>query len=99
VTGDFHSSIWVVHTDGTGLREINVQPASACGGANNDPNAEGCNEPTWSPDGTKIAFVRSFSNDIDGEIWTVNVDGTGLRQVTHAPGANDPDWGTHPPTP
>jgi Tol biopolymer transport system component len=99
VTRDFHSSIWVVHTDGTGLREINVQPAAACGGANNDPNAEGCNEPTWSPDGTKIAFVRSFSNDIDGEIWTVNVDGTGLRQVTHAPGANDPDWGTHPPTP
>jgi len=98
VTPDVHSSIWVIHADGTGLHEVNVQPASACGGANADPNAEGCNSPGWSPDGTKIAFVRSHSNDVDGEIYTVNVDGTGLTQVTHAPGSNSPDWGTHPPT-
>jgi Tol biopolymer transport system component len=97
VTPDVHSSIWVVHADGTGLHEINVQPASACGGANADPDAEGCNSPGWSPDGTKIAFVRSHSNDVDGEIYTVNLDGTGLTQVTHAPGSNSPDWGTHPP--
>jgi Tol biopolymer transport system component len=99
VTPDVHSSIWVVHTDGTGLHEINVQPTSACGGANADPNAEGCNEPTWSPNGTKIAFVRSHSNDVDGEIYTVNTDGTGLTQVTHAPGSGSPDWGTRPLTP
>jgi Tol biopolymer transport system component len=92
VTPDFHSSIWVVHADGTGLREINVQPASACGGANADPNAEGCGEPTWSPNGTKIAFRRGH------EIYTVNTDGTGLFQVTHVPDAEAPDWGTHPPT-
>jgi Tol biopolymer transport system component len=98
-TPDVHSSLWVVHSDGTGLHEIDVQPASACGGADADPDAQGCNSPTWSPDGTKIAFVRSHSNDVDGEIDTVNVDGTGLRQVSHAPGANSPDWGTHPPAP
>jgi Tol biopolymer transport system component len=97
VTPDVHSSIWVVHADGTGLHEINVQPASACGGANADPSAEGCNSPTWSPDGTKIAFVKGHSNDVDGEIYTVNVDGTGLAQVTNAPGSGSPDWGTHPP--
>jgi TolB protein len=97
VTPDVHSSIWVVHADGTGLHQINVQPASACGGANADPNALGCNQTVWSPDGTKIAFVRSHSNDVDGEIYTVNADGTGLTQVTHAPGSNSPDWGTHPP--
>jgi TolB protein len=99
VTPDVHSSIWVVHADGSDLHEINVQPASACGGANADPSAKGCNEPTWSPDGTKIAFVRSFHNDVDGEIYTVNVNGTGLTQVTHAPGSGSPDWGTHPLTP
>lgn len=98
VTPDVHSSIWVVHSDGTGLHEIDVQPAAACGGADSDPDAQGCNSPTWSPDGTKIAFVRSHSNDDDGEIDTVNVDGTGLTQVTNAPGANSPDWGVHPPT-
>jgi Tol biopolymer transport system component len=99
VTPDVHSSIWVVHADGTGLHEINVQPASACGGANADPSALGCNEPTWSPDGTKFAFTRSHNNDVDGEIYTVNVDGTGLAQVTNAPGSGSPDWGTHPLTP
>jgi Tol biopolymer transport system component len=98
VTPDVHSSIWVVHADGTGLHEINVQPASACGGANANPHALGCNKPTWSPDGTKIAFVRSHLNPVDGEIYTVNLDGTGLTQVTHSPGVNDVDWGTHPPT-
>jgi Tol biopolymer transport system component len=46
---------------------------------------------------TRIAFVRAHSNDVDGEIYTVNLDGTGLTQVTHAPGSNSPDWGTHPP--
>lgn len=98
VTSDVHSSIWVVHSNGTGLHEIDVQPAAACGGADSDPDAQGCNSPTWSPDGAKIAFVRSHSNDDDGEIDTVNVDGTGLTQVTNAPGANSPDWGLHPPT-
>jgi Tol biopolymer transport system component len=93
VTPDVRSSIWVVHADGTGLHEINVQPASACGAAKADPNAEGCFQPTWSPDGTKIAFGRS------DEIYTVNADGTGLTQVTDAPGSESPDWGTHPLTP
>jgi Tol biopolymer transport system component len=96
VTPDVHSSIWVVHADGSGLHEINVQPASACGGAIADPNAEGCLQPTWSPDGTKIAFRRG------DEIYTVNADGTGLTQVTHGSSSDaeseHPDWGTHPPT-
>jgi len=96
LTPDVHSSIWVVHTDGTGLHQINVQPASACGGANADPTAQGCNHPVWSPDGTKIAFVRSFNNDTDGEAYTVNLDGTGLFQVTHSPGVDNVDWGTQP---
>ena len=98
VTPDVHSSIWVVHSDGSGLHEINVQPASACGGANADPDAQGCNQPTWSPDGTKIAFIRSHRNIVDGEAYSVNADGTGLTQVTHAPGVDGVDWGTHPLT-
>jgi Tol biopolymer transport system component len=97
LTPDVHSSIWVVHSDGSGLHEINVQPASACGGANADPDAQGCNQPTWSPDGTKIAFIRSHMNIVDGEVYTVDRDGTGLTQVTHAPGVDSVDWGTHPP--
>ena len=98
LTPDVHSSIWVVHADGTGLHEINVQPATACGGADADPAAQGCNNPVWSPDGTKIAFMRSHNNIVDGELETVNADGTGLTQVTNSPGVDSTDWGTHPPT-
>src|SRR5205823_5300960 len=47
LTPDVHSSIWVVHADGTGLHEINVQPTSDCGGANADPDAQGCNHTVW----------------------------------------------------
>jgi Tol biopolymer transport system component len=98
VTPDVHSSVWVVHADGSGLHEINVQPASACGGANADPDALGCNHLVWSPDGTKFALVRSHSNIVDGELFTMNIDGTGLTQITHDPGVDSVDWGTHPPT-
>src|SRR5206468_5806786 len=30
VTPDVHSSLWIVHSGGTGLRPVNVQPSSAC---------------------------------------------------------------------
>ena len=91
-----HSSIWIAHSDGSGLRPLNVQPASACGGANSDPSADGCLGPAWSPDGTKIAFAKGQNLDVDGNIYTVNVDGSGLTQVTHAGASMSPDWGTHP---
>jgi Tol biopolymer transport system component len=96
LTPDVHSSIWVVHADGTGLHEINVQPASDCGGPNADPSAQGCNSPVWSPDGTQIAFIRSHHNPDDGAVYTVNLDGTGLFQVTHTPGVDGMDWGPQP---
>ena len=93
---DLHSSLAIVHSDGTDLRPINVQPSSACGGSNSDPTAQGCLQPAWSPDGTKIAFARGFDLDVDGNIYVINVDGTGLTQVTHTGGSHVPDWGTHP---
>lgn len=36
--------------------------------------------PSWSPDGTKIAFARYYA----GGIFTIGVDGSGLTQVTNA---------------
>jgi TolB protein len=99
VTREVHSSISIVHSDGSGLRDLSVQPASACGGANSDPSADGCLQPAWSPDGTKIAFAKGQNLDLDGNIYTVNVDGSGLGQVTHAGASMSPDWGTHPLAP
>jgi Tol biopolymer transport system component len=89
---------WSPHSDGSGLRPLTVPPSSGCGGPNADPAAIGCLEPAWSPDGMKIAFAGGLDLDTDGEIYVVNVDGTGLTQVTHTGGSQSPDWGTHPVT-
>lgn len=41
----------------------------------------GVSNPTWSPDGRKIAF---FSSDADGSgLWVMNRDGSGLRKLTN----------------
>lgn len=103
-----HSSLWVVHSDGSGLREVDVQvPAGAypCGapatdGYNpfNDPAVGGCHDPQWSPDGRKIVFGRG-DDALGNNVYTVNADGSGLTQVTHggADQSNEtPDWGIHP---
>jgi Tol biopolymer transport system component len=49
--------------------------------------------PDYSPDGTMIAF-HAPSDSGDYAIWTVNADGSGLRQVTHDPGHTElwPNW-------
>jgi TolB protein len=36
--------------------------------------------PHWSPDGTHILFDSQRSGNRD--LWVVNADGTGLRQLT-----------------
>lgn len=61
--------------------EIRVANADGTGSLNvsNDSAAIDM-DPTWSPDGQKIAFVSARSGDQD--IWTVNADGTGLAQLT-----------------
>ncbi len=97
VTPDVHSSMWIAHSDGTGLREVPAQPAYGCGGPNSDPNAGGCFDPRWSPDGEQIVFGNG-SDDLGRNIYTVKPDGTGLHQVTHgdANQSNEaPDWGSH----
>ena len=84
------SSIFAVHADGSGLRQI---PIAGCGGA------AGCFEPVWSPDGTKVALTIFMPQTEQVDLYTVNADGTGLYQVTRAGlGAGLKDWGTHPLT-
>jgi len=96
--GDYHSSVWVVHLDGSGLRQLPI--AGPCGGPFSDPTTFGCFNPVWSPDGQKIAFGRN-QDDGQRDLYTVNADGSGLFQVTHTPDINEfnGDWGTHPLTP
>jgi TolB protein len=45
-------------------------------------------EPTFSPDGTKIAFVGQGSTGV----WVINTDGTGLTQLTTGYADRGPVW-------
>ncbi|MGI8478504.1 MAG: hypothetical protein ACR2M2_01365, partial [Gaiellaceae bacterium] len=55
-------------------------------------------DPDWSPDGKQIAFVDHRAAT-GGDLWVMNADGTGLRQLTHSQpppatnfGARQPSW-------
>jgi len=88
-------SIWVVNADGSDLHEL---PVVGCGGALSDAGSAACRLPRWSPDGTKIVFVRRTTvRDAVAGIYTVNADGSGLAQIPNTgPGDNQPAWGNHP---
>jgi hypothetical protein len=48
--------------------------------------------PRWSPDGLTIAF-DSMSANGHWDIWTIGIDGSGLRQITRDPAdENMPSW-------
>ena len=79
------AQIWIVDADGTDERRLT--PPSARSEA-----------PDWSPDGDRIVFQQwdpeadeADENEID--IFTMNVDGSDLRQLSDASGGNeDPAW-------
>lgn len=54
-------------------------------------NLGDCRQPSWSPDGNRVAF-QSY-RDGNYHIWTVNRDGTGRRQLTFGPCHDrEPHW-------
>jgi Tol biopolymer transport system component len=86
----YSSDVYTVNTDGSNLTNLR----------NGVPPEQGFHWPTWSPDGTKIAFVL-WEQPHDGpffpgtrqEIYTVNADGTGQPTALPTPAYGAvPDW-------
>jgi Tol biopolymer transport system component/class 3 adenylate cyclase len=46
------------------------------------PNSVGDLAPSYSPDGTRIAFVRGGSGYNNLDVWIMDADGQGARQIT-----------------
>ena len=80
--------IWSMRSDGSDVRLI-VDPSNPGFGDRRPYEANGG---TWSPDGRTVAFVATMPGDRDdsfNEIWSIRVDGGGLRRLARG---SSPDW-------
>jgi Tol biopolymer transport system component len=66
--------LYRIKTDGTGLEQITT-------------GAQPAGQPSFAPDGTRIAFVR-----LGAGIYTANVDGSDLKKVTSGTRDAFPTW-------
>jgi len=80
--------LYLVDTDGTDLSQLTLMDKGAC-------------QPSWSPDGLQLAFISPCLGRADfyetiyfeSSLYIINVDGTGLKQLTTAPGSDfEPAW-------
>ena len=82
-----HNGKITFSTDRDGDAEVYVMNADGTGQAPLTANTISDANPTWSPDGTRIAFERP---EVFCAIWLMNADGTGQAQVY--PQGADPAW-------
>lgn len=75
-----YSEIFVMNADGTNQTRLTYSPEYVI-------------EPTWSPDGTKLAFT-TFVGGSSADISVINADGTGQTNLQNSPNSFDkgPAW-------
>ena len=70
-----------------GVAQIYVVPIGGGTPRQLTSDAKGSASPRWSPDGSRIAFIR------EDQVWTMDASGGALKQVTTiSTGAGDPVW-------
>lgn len=77
-----NEGIWVMAADGSAQVQL-----SGCPPAEAAPCAKGNDfGPVWSPDGTRIAFLRAFMavGSNDRTVYVMNADGTGQARLNEA---------------
>jgi Tol biopolymer transport system component len=71
------SDLYLIHPDGSGLSAITTAGAA---GKSDQVGA------VWSPDGTRLLFTVVPGGPVKrGDLWIVDLDGTGLTQLTDTP--------------
>ncbi|HKC62893.1 MAG TPA: DPP IV N-terminal domain-containing protein [Pyrinomonadaceae bacterium] len=71
---DGNAEIYVMNADGSNQVNLTKNPAK-------DQN------PSWSPDGSRIAFVSERDGDIPGNVYVMNADGSNVTRITQYPQA------------
>src|SRR5687768_12962029 len=78
LTFSAEGDVWVMNADGSGRRRLTSDPEMDF-------------DPSWSPDGSRIAF-RSH-RDGDEEVYVMAADGSGQRNLSDSPTSDhSPSW-------
>jgi Tol biopolymer transport system component len=73
------SDIWTIHPDGTSLTQVTT--------------TKDASSPKWSPDGSRILYVRTFVKaSLGSQLWVVRANGTAPRALTNARNVVAADW-------
>lgn len=77
--------VWTIDPEGTDAQQLTFGPGNKA-------------SPVWSPEGGRLLFsapagTDDLGNDLGMDIWVINEDGTGIKNVTHHPGDDtEPEW-------
>lgn len=74
-----NGDLWTMNADGSGRKPLFHL-------------SNGAGWPSWSPDGTKLTFGGTLTNEAGPDIWVVDADGSHARTLTSTHADDDPAW-------
>ncbi len=89
-TAPYGFDIWKINSDGTGLTNLTNRPSFDDGALS--PIAGFPSPPSWSPDGTKIAFTSNQTGTLD--IFVMNADGSSIVSLNTFASSSTANLGT-----